>query len=235
MRLHRFISPVFDFSNKSLKITDQELINQFRKVLRFKKGDRVILGNGKLEEVMAEIDKMNEEFVIVKILEFGLNKNEPQTHTILYCSILKRENFELVAQKATEIGIKEIVPIISQRTVKLDLKKDRLEKIIREAAEQSSRGVVPVMHKALVFEKALEQAASNELNLFFDFSGGDFDKAVLAGKKKVGIFIGPEGGWEDKEAEKVRKIENFKIFNLGKLSLKAETAAIIGSYFVVHN
>lgn len=67
-----------------------------------------------------------------------------QREVILYCAILKHENFELVVQKATEAGIKEIAPIITTRTIKLDIRKDRLEKIIKEAAEQSGRGVVPV-------------------------------------------------------------------------------------------
>ncbi len=233
MRLHRFISN-FDFSNKNFKISDRDLINQFRKVLRFKQGDRVILANGKMEEAVAEIDKINDEFISIEVLEFGLNKNEPQVHSVLYCSILKRENFELAAQKATEIGIKEIVPIISKRTVKLDIRKDRLEKIIREAAEQSGRGIVPVLHKALVFEKALDSAKKNDINLFFDFSGGDFDEAAIVGKKKVGIFIGPEGGWGDGEVEMARGIKNFKVFDLGKLSLKSETAAIVASYICIN-
>jgi len=234
VRLHRFILSSFNFSNKSLKIIDADLVNQFRKVLRFKTGDRVILGNGKMEEVVAEINEINNEFINVKILEFGLNKKEPQIHAILYCSILKRENFELVAQKATEVGIKEITPIICKRTVKLDIRRDRLEKIIKEAAEQSARGVVPALHKALVFEQALERAKQSDLNIFFDFSGREINglKDTLSGKKKIGIFVGPEGGWEESEIEIARNIDNFRIFNLGKLSLKAETAAVISSYLI---
>jgi 16S rRNA (uracil1498-N3)-methyltransferase len=235
VRLHRFIGD-FDFNRKNVEITDEDFINQFRKVLRFKPGDRVILGNGKMEEALAEIAEIGKDFILVKILELRLNKNESEKDVVLYCSILKRENFELVVQKATEIGIKKIVPIVAARTVKFLAKNSRLEKIAKEAAEQSGRGIVPAIEDAIVFSKAIEKSKENDLNLFFDFSGAAFEnvKQNIASARKIGIFIGPEGGWDDKEIETARNAENFKIALLGNLSLRAETAAIVSSYIVVN-
>jgi 16S rRNA (uracil1498-N3)-methyltransferase len=235
MRLHRFISD-FNFDKKIARIDSTDLINQFRKVLRFKPGDQVILGNGKMEEALAEIMEIGKDFIQVKILELRLNKSESEKEIILYCSILKRENFELVVQKATEIGIKKIVPVVAVRTVKLLAKNSRLEKIAKEAAEQSGRGIVPVIDDVIVFNKAVEKAKENDLNLFFDFSGVSFGdvRQNIANARKIGIFIGPEGGWDEKEIETARNSQNFKITLLGKLSLRAETAAIVSSYIVVN-
>jgi len=235
MRLHRFISD-FNFDKKIARIDSVDLINQFRKVLRFKPGDRVILGNGKMEEALAEIAEIGKYLIQVKILELRLNKNESEKDVVLYCSVLKRENFELVVQKATEIGIKKIVPVVAARTVKLLAKNSRLEKIAKEAAEQSGRGIVPVIEGAIVFNKAVEKAKENDLNLFFDFNGAPLEdvRQNTANARKIGIFIGPEGGWDEKEIETARNAENFKITLLGKLSLRAETAAIAASYIVVN-
>jgi 16S rRNA (uracil1498-N3)-methyltransferase len=146
---------------------------------------------------------------------------------ILYCSIIKRENFELMAQKATEVGVKEIVPLLSSRTIKLNIKSERVEKIIKEASEQSGRGKVPELHPPMTFKDALEHAKSNDLNLFFDPSGKIF--SPLTQEKKIGVFIGPEGGWDEDEIGLARA-QNFQIVSLGKLVLRAETAAIVASF-----
>jgi 16S rRNA (uracil1498-N3)-methyltransferase len=232
MKLHRFIRD-FDFRNKILKISDKEIFNQVKNVLRLKVGDQIILADGKLNEALACIEKFEKDFFEVKILEISKNENEPKICAILYCSILKRENFEWVVQKATEVGVAEIVPLVTKRTVKLSFKKERLEKIIREAAEQSGRGIVPLLHPPQKFIEAIKKAESNDINLFFDISGQQLDKSGFNQKKRVGIFIGPEGGWDDEEI-KIARQANFLIVSLGKLTLRAETAAIVASYFVSH-
>ena len=233
MHCHRFVV-TDDFNNKYLRIFNPKILNQWQKVLRFKPGEQVILVNGLNQEAAAKIISLNNEFAEVEILEVRDNKSEPKIDTILYCSILKKENFEWIAQKATEIGIKEIVPLITKRTIKLNLNKERLEKIISEAAEQSGRGIVPVISNPMRFEEVIKFAQNNNLNLFFDPSGEPFSKTLVKTKNKVGIFIGPEGGWDDEEIF-IAKHNDFKIMSLGKLVLRAETAAVISSYLVVNS
>jgi 16S rRNA (uracil1498-N3)-methyltransferase len=247
MRLHRFIGNFStlggsasggDFSQSRFKIYDEEILKQAKNVLRLKKGDSLILADGKLNEAVVRIAESDKKFLEVEILERNVNKNEPERHGILYCSILKRENFEWVVQKATEVGIKEIAPVISSRTVKLGLKEERLEKIIKEAAEQSGRGVLPILRQAVKFSEALENAKQNDLNLFFEIGGQLLDMAELREMKfkKIGIFIGPEGGWSPEEVEAIASLtkedKNFKLRGLGKLTLRAETAAVAASWFV---
>ena len=233
MHCHRFVV-IDDFNNKYLRIFNPKILNQWQKVLRFKPGEQVILVNGLNQEAAAKIISLNNEFAEVEILEVRDNKSEPKIDTILYCSILKKENFEWIAQKATEIGIKEIVPLITKRTIKLNLNKERLEKIISEAAEQSGRGIIPVISNPMRFEEVIKFAQNNNLNLFFDPSGEPFSKTLVKTKNKVGIFIGPEGGWDDEEIF-IAKHNDFKIMSLGKLVLRAETAAVISSYLVVNS
>jgi len=233
MHCHRFVV-TDDFNNKYLRIFNPQILNQWQKVLRFKPGEQVILVNGLNQEAVAKIISLNNEFAEVEILEARDNKSEPKIDTILYCSILKKENFEWIAQKATEIGIKEIVPLITKRTIKLNLNKERLEKIISEAAEQSGRGIIPVISNPMRFEEVIKFAQNNNLNLFFDPSGEPFSKTLVKTKKKIGVFIGPEGGWDDEEIF-IAKHNDFKIMSLGKLVLRAETAAIISSYLVVNS
>ena len=233
MKIHRFIGE-FKLKTGHIIISDAEIFNQMKNVLRLEAGETIILGDGKLNEGEAKIISFGKGSVEVEIMEVGKNTNEPSTDVILYCSILKKENFEWVVQKATELGIKEIVPVISKRTVKLNLRADRLEKIIREAAEQSGRGIVPKIHEPINFEDAVRDISKDGGNLFFDISGVVISilKPNTYNLKPVSVWVGPEGGWDDTEIELARA-NKFTVVSLGKLTLRAETAAIVASGLVL--
>ena len=233
MKIHRFIGN-FKIKIGALRINDEELLNQLRNVLKLKVGEKIILCDGRRNEGSAEIKEYGKDYVEVEIKEVGVNENEPEKQVILYCSILKRENFELVVQKATEIGIKEIIPLITARTVKLDIRKERLEKIIKEAAEQSGRGIAPVLNEPIDFEKAIKNINSKNANFLFDISGKEFNSYTTNYLLHTTSWIGPEGGWTSQELE-TAKTADFEIVCFGKTTLRAETAAIIGSYLAIHS
>ena len=240
MRLNRFIGN-FDLSKKEVSVNDADFINQAKNVLRLKYGDKLILCDGNLNEAVAEIVNLNKEFVELKILETYKNQNEPaspadgtERNIILYCSVLKKENFEWAVQKAVEVGVKEITPIITARTVKLGLNKERLEKIIKEAAEQSGSGILPRLNEAMDFDRAVDLAKNNnDLNLFFNIGGKNVQHS-MSNISKIGIFVGPEGGWDEEEIKKAQSSNGFTIVGLGKTILRAETAAVIASYQTVN-
>ena len=217
MRPHRFIGN-FDLSKKELSISNADFVNQARNVLRLKTGDELILCDGKMNEAVAKILLLAKDKAELEILETIKNKNESENHVNLYCSILKKENFELAVQKAVEVGVKEIIPIITARTVKLGLNHERLNKIIKEAAEQSGRGVLPKLDEAIIFDEALKLAKENDLNLFFQVGYPPLGHS-MSKFKKVGVFIGPEGGWEEEEIEKAQS-NGFTIVGLGKTVLE---------------
>ncbi len=232
MKIHRFIGD-FDLSGKKIAVTDRELFNQIKNVLKLKVGEPIMLGNGAMDEAQGRIAAIGPKGVEVEIIKRGKNANETGVHAVLYCAVLKKENFELVVQKATEVGVKEIVPVISRRTIKLNLNIGRLEKIAKEAAEQSGRGIVPPVHEPVAFKEALKHAAPNDANYFFEMDAPLFDRGVLRmkGMNRIGIFIGTEGGWDEEELELAKK-NYFHVASLGPLTFRAETAAVIGSYLV---
>lgn len=224
MKIHRFIAN-FDFSQDELAITDTELVKQIRTVLRLRIGEQMILSNGQGEEALVKIIQIKPKLIEVVTLEKKKNNNEPKVKISLYCSIIKRENFELVVQKATELGVSKIIPLLLDRTVKTGVKKERLEKIIKEAAEQSGRGFLPELSDAMDLKTAIKDAG-DKLILFFDISGKQLVSFKDIENKKVAMFIGPEGGWSEREIALVKQQKNFSILSLGKLTLRAETASI---------
>lgn len=231
MREDRFFVD-FIISKGKVEISNKEVFHQLRIVLKKKIGEKIILFNGR-QECVAEIKNYLKDRVKVEILEIRENKREPKTLVSLYCSVLKKQNFELVVQKTTEIGVKEIVPLICKNTVKQGLNLERLKKIAKEASEQSGRLILPEISKPLKFKEAVKKVENFNSKIIFDISGKDFSNNNFKDNKKFAIFVGPEGGWDKEEIELATR-ENFEILNLGKLNLRAETAAIIASFLTIN-
>ncbi|HPN15426.1 MAG TPA: RsmE family RNA methyltransferase [bacterium] len=230
MKQHRFCV-LNELKPGKLLIQDPDLCHQINKVLRFKPGQGLVLFNQEGFEAEGVIDYLSTEKVEVSLDSPRQPQREPKGDTYLYCAVLKKENFALVVQKTTEIGIKNIIPLITERTVKQAVNLDRLRIIAKEASEQSGRVSLPVIHPVMDWSTALAHAAGHEVNYFFH-TGYLSDAKNRYKSQTTGIFIGPEGGWSEKEvAEAKGKGLVFK--SLSPLVLRAETAAILGAYVAV--
>ena len=227
MKIHRFIDN-FNLNGNEIEITG-EIAHQMAKVLKLEIGEQVELCDGKGTNAQGKITKLSKNSTIVEIEK--ITKESPaQKSATLFCAVLKKENFELVVQKATECGIQKIIPIITTRTVKTGLNMERLQKIAKEACEQSGRNYLPEICEPVTFEESLEIAKQKDTNIIFDSSGEVF--LGNTNSKKIGIFIGPEGGWTTEEIKKATE-KNFSVASLGTNTLRGETAAIIASFLVV--
>lgn len=238
MKIHRFIGD-FNLSKKQLFITEAKLVHQLFAVLKIQKDEKIVLSDGQGKEVLALVVTASPKKYQVELQEYksgGLASAQrlggtAKRQIILYCSILKKENFELVAQKATEVGVSVIVPIVAERTIKLNINSERLNKIIQEAAEQSGRSRLPKILEPMSFNQSLAHSKNNNLNIIYQL-GGKTIAAIqprLIRAKTIGVFVGPEGGWSPKELAQ-SKSAGFELISLGQTVLRAETAAIIGSF-----
>ncbi len=230
MKIQRFFGN-FDFSQKTIVVEGVVFYNQIKNVLRLKPGDKIVLCDGKENDAECTIFSIEDKRINLKIDRVFKNENESETELMVYCSILKRENFELVVQKLTELGVFKIVPIICKNTVKQGIKKGRLEARSKEAAEQSGRGIVPKLSETETFTEAIKSAKKSDSAIIFDSSGGK--AGLIADVKNISIFIGPEGGWDESEIDFAKK-NGLEVFSLGKLTLRAETAAITASFLALN-
>ena len=103
---------------------------------------------------------------------------------------------------------------------------------------------MPTVHEPMSFKAAMVEAARNDVNVILHTEptthGTDPTKTppnlplVRGGEKRVGIFVGPEGGWTDAEIKNALTA-GFHLGTLGKLILRGETAAIIATYLAATN
>ena len=247
MKLQRFwiagkISAEHSFGGL-FEVADTALLHQLKNVFRFKIGNAIVVfdGDGQDHECLIR------EFLKDKVI-FELRKSYPSRFMSvldiwLFASVIKKDKFEWIAEKATELGVSHIVPILSDRSEKKSLNMERLKKIVIEASEQSGRGNIPTVHPIIKIDESLEylksQVSSDKLQvLAFHTEGmpahaGElFQGDTLDKEKSTAVFIGPEGGWSEREVEWFHK-ENVQMKSLGKQVLRAETAAIAAMVKVI--
>ncbi len=215
-------------TGKTLEITDKRVVWQAGKVLRMWKGDRFRVFNDEGHEMIAEIVDLDKRHILVNLTDEIVNNSEPRLIVNLYQAIPKKPAlFELVVQKATEIGVSAIYPLITDRTERQRTAKfERVQAIAMEAAEQSGRLKIPFIHHPVNFESVIGKIGNALIAYEFEDKKFISDyRAIIEGSKELSIFIGPEGGFSEKEISLAEK-SKVHPFTFGPRILRTETAAI---------
>lgn len=226
--MQRFYLQNPDFQKDTVTIADPRVVHQCARVLRMRAGSEFSVFDETGKEFKLRALEISSRMILGQILEPLERHTEPGLQVSLYQAIPKKTVlFEWVVEKATELGVAEIFPMVTERTEKRRLSKfERLERIAIEAAEQSGRLRVPVIHHPIAFEAALKQAKNGYLA--YEFHEGmqllDYGKS-LKEAGHLALFIGPEGGFSQKEVALAEKM-GVRSFSLGPRILRTETAAM---------
>lgn len=222
MRLHRFYIREKIGSKATLTISYPELVNQLKRVFRLTHGNDVVLFDNSGFDFFAKIHEYGHGNITFSILKSQENTILPSREIYLFASIIKKDNFEWIAEKTTELGVSHIIPIISERSEKKNLNIERLEKIIIEASEQSGRGTIPILHEIMDLKSSLINFTHIK-SIAWDIDSAKFVSQDIV--DSTGAYIGPEGGWSPQERE-LFKQHAVKIRSLGPQILRAETAVV---------
>lgn len=211
-------------------------VNHISNVLRMKQGEEVWISDGGKKEYRCAIEAFSPDEVLLHIIYVQEPDYELPSRIYLFQGLPKADKMELIIQKAVELGAYEVIPVETKRcVVKLDGKKaakkvDRWQQIAESAAKQSKRMLIPHVHEVITFKEALKYAQSMDIRLIpYELAKGMQEtKEILADIKpgqSIGIFIGPEGGFEEKEVETAIE-EGAKPITLGRRILRTETAGL---------
>ena len=206
-----------------------------KNVLRKKIGDEIRICRRSGGAYLCLIEEINNEAIFARIEDMEDDYAELPCRIVLFQGLPKGDKMELIIQKAVELGASEIVPVAMKNcVVKLDEKRaakkvSRWQSIAEAAAKQSKRSLLPQVHDIMSFSSALDYAKElDRLFLPYEHARGMKEtKEVLSQLQKgesVGIFIGPEGGYDPREIQEAAEVG--RVISLGGRILRTETAGL---------
>lgn len=209
--------------------------NHIKNVLRMTVGERFLVSCEDTSD-LCEIENIENDTIIVNIVEKNYQSTNLPIKIHLFQGLPKSDKLELIIQKAVELGVATITPVSMKRSiVKIDDKKkkskqERWQAIATAAAKQSKRTSIPEVCEVLTYKEFVSKAQELDLLLvpYECAEGMAATKSALSEIKSgmnVGIIIGPEGGFEEKEIQEALSVGG-KVISLGARILRTETAAI---------
>lgn len=232
--MHQFFVEASQIHDKTVIIEGSD-VNHIKNVLRMKIGEELSVSNGEDgKEYRCGIVRIEEERVVCELRFVKEDGVELSSRVYLFQGLPKADKMELIIQKSVELGVYEVIPVETGRSVvKLDAKKAaqktaRWQSIAEAAAKQSRRRIVPKVAAPMRFEQALSLAAEMDVKLIpYELAEGmGSTKQIFEGLgegKDIAVFIGPEGGFEEKEIARAKEY-GIQPITLGKRILRTETA-----------
>ena len=233
--MYHFFVTKEQVSGGEIRVTGGD-VNHVKNVLRMKPGEKAVISDGENRVYDCVLSSFGAEEAVFEILGEKPFENELPVRITLFQGLPKGDKLEWITEKAVELGVSEIVPVAMHRSVvKLDPKKEakrieRYQAIAEAAAKQAGRNAVPKVLPVMTVKEAAEYAKTMDALLVPYECAEDMGRTreVIAGlpkSGKIGVVIGPEGGFEQEELEKFRAVGG-TVVTLGKRILRTETAGI---------
>lgn len=233
--MHRFFVEPSQIGEKEIVITGPD-VNHIRNVLRMRAGEELLAADGQGSEYRCILRELQDSEIRAEICRKLSGSAELPSRITLFQGLPKSDKMDFIIQKCVELGVFRIVPVTTKRTVvKLDAKKEesrrkRWTAVSESAAKQSGRGIIPEISGVQSFREAVEEAGELDVCLI------PYEKAenmartreILSGipaGASIGVFIGPEGGFEEEEVREAMEA-GARPITLGRRILRTETAGM---------
>ncbi len=209
-----------------IQIGDKDIIHKLSNVLRLKKGDEIIVFDGKGRECNYSIEELGKNCILAKRGIIPSQSKSLGKKITLAFPLTKEDKIDFILQKATELGVAIFIPFSCQRSLQFSpsaKKKQRWQKIITEATRQSQGLWMPALEEATSFKKLIKR--NYKLKLAGSFEGKRVEDVLPKKTDEVLVVIGPEGDFTKAEYEQLEN-SDFKFIRLSSQILRVETACI---------
>lgn len=236
--MHKFFVNQNQINNNMVRIIGDD-VNHLKNVLRIKEEQKIDICNIDTNiTYRCKIEELNDNDITCSIIQVVDIKTESDVEIHIFQGLPKADKMELIIQKSVELGAKKIFPVAMKRCiVKFDEKTtkkkiNRWQEISKTASEQSKRDMIPTVENLINVNEICNLIKNYDIMLLAyeeektNFLKEELKKLQGNKKLKIGIIIGPEGGLEPEEAQKLKE-NGAKVITLGNRILRTETVALI--------
>lgn len=230
--MHNFFVNNNQIENNTVRIYNQDA-KHISTVLRMKKDEKIYVSNKDTGiKYLSKIEQISKDEVLCTIIN-EVASTESCISVTLFQGLPKADKMEYIIQKSVELGVYEIVPVEMKNCIyKLKDENKKLQRwqvIAETAAKQSKRNVIPRVSKLENIDSLCNKIDKYDLVIIAYESEENITlKQVLKSSKEaknIAIIIGPEGGLDKKEIDKLVD-SGAKVSSLGKRILRTETAPV---------
>lgn len=234
--MRRFYIEQGVFGNE-VSIAGQE-VHHIVNVLRMKPGDQLLVCDNSGKEYECELVSVGES-CLAKVLSCTETSSEPRLRITLYQGIPKGDKMDGILTRCTEIGVAAFVPVMSPRSVvrlaqkEAAAKRERYARIVQAACKQCGRALIPEVAQPIRSEAI--QVSKHQLFIVCyegELSRGLREMVENTPFSDIGLYIGPEGGLELAEAERLCAAGALTV-SLGRRILRTETAGCTAAALIL--
>ena len=201
-------------------------------VLRLRLGEEIVACCPNGIDHYSRVLSVSKGEICAEVTRSMPNAAEPPVLITLYQALPKGDKMSEIVEKCVELGVSAIVPVITARCVARppdsSNKVARWRRIAESAAKQSGRGLIPHVSNHIALSDAVAPAKTHDAALVcleteVKLGIKDFMQS-LPPIKSIGLFVGPEGGFDGNEAAMFAE-QAIRAVTLGRRILRTETAA----------
>lgn len=228
--MYLFYTPNIETS----RILSEEESQHCIKVLRYARGDEIILTDGRGTLFHAQITNPHPKHCEFEII--SCERQQKNHNFYLHIAIAPTKNIERLEwmiEKCTEIGVDEITPILCRFSERKQIREDRLEKIILSAAKQSLTSYLPKLNPLTDFDSFVRSPKEDTLFIAHCYKEDKMQlKDEIQRGKSCLVLIGPEGDFSEDEVRSALGF-GFLPVSLGSSRLRTETAGVVACHTAV--
>jgi 16S rRNA (uracil1498-N3)-methyltransferase len=197
------------------------------RVRRLEMGEPVFVADGVGACGVGRIVRLTKQDLEVALDEVYRSPRLPDVHLLV--PIGDKDRMLWCAEKCTELGATSWTPVMWNRSRSVSPRgegaafRERVRARMRSALVQSHGAWLPELGDDVSIDDVLVNPSSNGTRLVLDVSGAPIGRESTAAP--VTISVGPEGGLESDEMERLRNAR-FRPVSLGANVLRFETAAV---------
>ncbi len=226
-RLQRLFVPV-DLTAGAAFDADAAQSHYLANVLRMAEGAELLVFNGRDGEWLARLVAKSKKAVTLEPVE--LARPQPPLPDLIYAfAPLKVGRLDYLIQKAVEMGAGVLQPVITQHTQMTRIGTERIRANAVEAAEQCGVLAIPEVREAVKLDRLLAGWERDRRLVYCDedaSTNNPLPALQRIREQKLGLLVGPEGGFSDDERRQLRALPFVTAIPLGPRILRADTAAV---------